>query len=667
MTEKAVQIKEEAVLIDIILQEDYLKIITDAGNFSCINDGEKSERLILKALKLVGKQVEIFFASSKLAFEGIFYNVELVSQNIPSQSLPLNRRFSNKVSKKIFGPPGTGKTTKLIGFVQRAIERGVKPQDIAFISFSNGAATVATKRVSEAFPNLGSIAFPHFSTMHSLATKIGSAEGKKLMVEEHFTAFDRRISCWKDYTELGNPFSGVERYYHPVLNEHSLSVAEQRRPDFSLDNLKETERELLLKALKDRFPDMLDDSLTALCQAYMQSFMEFKREKGLISFDDVIEAVVSPSFPANLIPTFELLIIDEAQDLTSHLWVLARKLIDVAKEVYVAGDDDQAIMMGIGASPLTFVKLPTTEPDEPLKNSYRIPAVLRSYVDAGVMPELEKLPNRVGVPWKSNEEKGGYLNSGSSSVKNENGKRYLINREFTPQALLSRVKGDYFKMAPQTVGQEVLIEDAKTLLEKTLFVNKLYHKETVQLTERATNEFGCSSSRELLIAIGAGEVSPSDVVRLSFPETEIRELEKHHFPSPKTGIPDWLILAPTKATGEKLSEALKDQNVPHFYRNKPVLNADKELSLIRVQTVHMSKGDEALNSAVVAMGFGDIAMLANDPRLAYVAVTRSSHSCYPRVIREGLLGDMLGSKNIEWPAAARKYHKMFPIMPMSKV
>ena len=64
-------------------------------------------------------------------------------------------------------------------------------------------------------------------------------------------------------------------------------------------------------------------------------------------------------------------------------------------------------------------------------------------------------------------------------------------------------------------------------------------------------------------------------------------------------------------------------------------------SKIRIQTVHISKGDEADNVAIIAAGIADIAMLVNDPRLAYVALTRAKLNLYPRVVKEGLLSNML--------------------------
>ena len=47
---------------------------------------------------------------------------------------------------KIFGPPGTGKTTKLLGRVEKYLERGVKPNEVAYFSFTRQAVKEAVER-----------------------------------------------------------------------------------------------------------------------------------------------------------------------------------------------------------------------------------------------------------------------------------------------------------------------------------------------------------------------------------------------------------------------------------------------------------------------------------------------------------------------------------------
>ena len=68
----------------------------------------------------------------------------------------------------IYGPPGTGKTTKLLNIMEEAIAEGVRPERIAFLSFTRKAAQEAIDRACEKF-NLDEKNFPHFRTLHSLA------------------------------------------------------------------------------------------------------------------------------------------------------------------------------------------------------------------------------------------------------------------------------------------------------------------------------------------------------------------------------------------------------------------------------------------------------------------------------------------------------------------
>ena len=80
----------------------------------------------------------------------------------------------------IFGPPGTGKTTKLISIVKQELEDGTRPEDIAFVSFSRKAADEARTRASSAL-SMNPDQMVWFRTLHSMAFQfLGISRGQVL-------------------------------------------------------------------------------------------------------------------------------------------------------------------------------------------------------------------------------------------------------------------------------------------------------------------------------------------------------------------------------------------------------------------------------------------------------------------------------------------------------
>ena len=70
---------------------------------------------------------------------------------------------------RIFGPPGTGKTTALLDMVDKALSSGVSPNKIAFLAFTRKAANEAKERACERFKLDTQKDLQYFRTLHSLA------------------------------------------------------------------------------------------------------------------------------------------------------------------------------------------------------------------------------------------------------------------------------------------------------------------------------------------------------------------------------------------------------------------------------------------------------------------------------------------------------------------
>ena len=68
----------------------------------------------------------------------------------------------------ILGPPGTGKTTTLLGLMEKELEQGTEPDRIGFFAFTRRAAQEGKERAMARFA-ITNRDLPYFRTLHSLA------------------------------------------------------------------------------------------------------------------------------------------------------------------------------------------------------------------------------------------------------------------------------------------------------------------------------------------------------------------------------------------------------------------------------------------------------------------------------------------------------------------
>ena len=68
----------------------------------------------------------------------------------------------------ILGPPGTGKTSTLLGLIEDELEKGTAPDRIGFFTFTKKAVNEGKERAVDRF-DLSNRDLPFFRTLHSLA------------------------------------------------------------------------------------------------------------------------------------------------------------------------------------------------------------------------------------------------------------------------------------------------------------------------------------------------------------------------------------------------------------------------------------------------------------------------------------------------------------------
>mgnify|MGYP003640909303 FL=1 len=279
----------------------------------------------------------------------------------------------------ILGPPGTGKTTTLLNLTENFLEQGVPPYKIGYLTFTKKAANEAIERALTKF-DFDKDELPYFRTIHSLCYHWLGLKNSDVMSGAHYKEFSKL---------MGEPLNGKMRTEDGIVL--GLSKGDQmlfheniaRNKQFSID--KQWQQSGMLVSWNHM-------------KWFCEGLQKFKDQRFLKDYTDMLQLFLEEKTS----PQLEILIIDEAQDLSSLQWKCIEKLAQHTKELYIAGDDDQAIYQWAGADVETFIGLKGKE--TVLKQSYRIPRKVHE-VASGILSRIPKR-NRKEKEWNPREVEG---------------------------------------------------------------------------------------------------------------------------------------------------------------------------------------------------------------------------------------------------------------------
>ena len=277
----------------------------------------------------------------------------------------------------ILGPPGTGKTSTLLGLLEEELERGTEPERIGFFTFTKQAVQEGKTRAISRF-EINKNQLPYFRTLHSLCfLQLG------LTKESVLGGSDLHDLNEKLNLRLSGSGTSDEGHISGISKDDRLLFIE------NLARMRQT-------SLENQWQEVDDAVGWFELERFATGLKLFKQDRLLLDYTDMLQQFLE----RGVAPKLDVMFVDEAQDLSPLQWAVVRKLCDSADRIYIAGDDDQAIYRWAGADVDYLIR--NSKDAMILKQSYRIPKSIHNLA----VRCIGQVSSRVHKVWNPREEKG---------------------------------------------------------------------------------------------------------------------------------------------------------------------------------------------------------------------------------------------------------------------
>lgn len=256
----------------------------------------------------------------------------------------------------ILAGPGSGKTKTLTHRIAHLIHKGVAPEHILAVTFTNKAAEEMKRRIGSLLSAISSghqipPTMPFIGTFHSLAVRILRVHAPLVGYGKNYSIADQDdvVSLIKDIMkELNiNP-----KQFAPVMVVHAISSLKSDL--ITPDHYEET------TGLQDIFPKMIHS-------VYAQ-YQKRLKDSNIMDFDDLLMNACAlfqnhSDVLAAYQNRFRYIHVDEYQDTDRNQYVLVTSLAKKHRNIAVVGDDAQSIYSFRGADLTNILNFEKDWPD----------------------------------------------------------------------------------------------------------------------------------------------------------------------------------------------------------------------------------------------------------------------------------------------------------------
>lgn len=305
------------------------------------------------------------------------------------QTLELNPN-QQKAVNHIEGPmlvlagAGSGKTKVLTNRIANLIDNGISPYNILAITFTNKAAKEMKDRVISLIG--GTASSIQISTFHSLGLRILKENYSLLGYERNFTIIDSD-DVLTIIKKIMKDLNMSKEHYNPREIKNKISSAKNEMMDIE-------------KFSKIEF----DHKIVEVYKTYQKKL----KQGNSVDFDDLLILPIKlfknyPSVLEDYQDRYKYILIDEYQDTNEAQYTFTRLLSAKYRNIFVVGDNDQAIYAFRGANYKNILNFEKDYPEAKtilLEENYRSTKNILNAANSVIKNNRERKDKNL---WSSNE------------------------------------------------------------------------------------------------------------------------------------------------------------------------------------------------------------------------------------------------------------------------
>jgi len=285
---------------------------------------------------------------------------------------------------KILGGPGCGKTTKILDILADYIKGGINLDQVLLIGFAKATVQelqarvikkgLLTEKQAESITTIHKFCLNQIGK-HDILNSSIKTDFKKRMESDPDTwvmlddeKYDREDEEPAQWTKQEDKKMAV---YYDIINKAHHHTGFDKRHKYKNDLDK------ILSFFGESENDTYKNVHTGQLTYFYTNLQKFKSQTGVIDFDDML---LKALYPTVEFQPYKLVLVDEVQDLSKLEWQVISKIAQKTEELFLVGDDDQAIFGWKGSDVSIFQKWPCKKENiTRLKTSHRLPGKIYDF------------------------------------------------------------------------------------------------------------------------------------------------------------------------------------------------------------------------------------------------------------------------------------------------